>query len=138
MPCTSCEPRHFSLATMCPNGTCMGPVPPGGLPSIGGLDLMGGMQDGTLADSPAHSHFTRSPGLFGRRPTAVFFKRLDYRPKSKNQESPVLEDESFISVTCLAPETLARSAPWLLSPVQGGGRAGQAGTSSGAPATLPA
>lgn len=70
MPCASCEPRHFSLATMCPNGTCMGPVPPGGLPSIGGLNLMRGMQDGTLADSPAHRHFTRSPGLFGRRPTA--------------------------------------------------------------------
>lgn len=68
----------------------------------------------------------------------MFFKRLDYRPKFKNQEIPVLEEASFISVTCLAPETLARSAPWFLSPVQGGGRAGHLGTRSGFPATLPA
>lgn len=50
----------------------------------------------------------------------MFFKRLDYRRKFKNQEIPVLEEAPFISVTCLAPETLARSAPWHLSPVRGG------------------
>ena len=96
----------------------------------------------------ARRHFSRfsstqtfhsKPGPLWQAPDCrVFFKRLDYRPKSKTQESPVLEDASFISVTCLAPETLARSAPWLPSPVQGGGRAGHAGTSSGAPATVPA
>lgn len=120
MPCASCDPRHFSLATTCPKGTCTGPAPSARFLSMAAW-MQREMQDGTRAGCPEHGpHATRSRSLLagaGLRCSPIICQSLRARRLLSWKPRPSLSSPAWPLIPQLPPPRLRGAVLRLARPL---------------------